>query len=103
MKNIESVKRKEIYNKLKKEGICVVCRKRKAEIGKVRCELCYNNMRENEKRIREKRTKEGKCCLCGCDKSIRDIKSNGEYYKNCYKCRDYKNKMIKIRKEDKRG
>ncbi len=99
MLNISERKKKK-YEKLKENGICVICRSRKAIKNQVRCEICYNNMRDYHKRTRAERIKEGKCCLCGCDKSERDLKPSGEYYKTCYKCRDYRNKVAKISKKE---
>lgn len=36
------------YARAKQEGICVRCFKRKARVGKVSCQICFNKIREKQ-------------------------------------------------------
>lgn len=80
---------KEVRRKLIEDGICVKCRKRSAEKGKTRCQICNiqerNRMRKNRGGImRSERPAYGLCYFCGnkilkgniCDKCKERIIKN---------------------------
>ena len=85
------------YQSLKEQGICVQCGQAKARENRIHCQECTDKLKESILKNKEKRRKNGKCLHCGGNKSHRDMKPDGSYYTNCYKCRNYKNTYVKIR------
>lgn len=81
-------KSKIAYQKLKENGICVNCRKRKALKGQVLCNEC--RMRRNKKSA-EIRHKNGeipisilfdgyRCCVCGSENTYKNFKLCKKHY-----------------------
>lgn len=71
-KKRRSEQRKEVYYRLKEQGICVCCRKRKALPGKVSCGVCseknklVKELKRNPKQNTfEYRLENGLCYFCG--------------------------------------
>ena len=72
--NIEKKRQsdRDLYNKLKSEGICVYCRKRPASGGRIQCAVCRGIL--NQRREKQRR-----------EKGVipEDMRGNGVY---CYVC-----------------
>ena len=62
-----NAKARERYHRRKAEGICVDCKSRKAEPGKVRCSACAKRQMYRARRQYIRRVKpDGVCCRKGC-------------------------------------
>ncbi|MPM09422.1 hypothetical protein SDC9_55739 [bioreactor metagenome] len=85
------------YETLKDQGICVQCGQAKARENRIHCQDCADKLKKSIIKNKEKRRKSGKCLLCGGNKSYRDMKPDGSYYVNCFKCRNFKNHYVKNR------
>lgn len=82
---------KKTYHRRKNEGACPNCGSIKIMEGKTYCKRCSKEISELNKIRRDERIKNGKCGTCGGNKSYRDMKKDGSYYKNCFHCRLLKN------------
>ena len=59
---------REYRKKLKKEGVCPVCRKGIPEKGNYHCRKCIQNVIERNKIMYKKRFDAGLCRRCGIEK-----------------------------------
>lgn len=85
-KEMKSNGAKRLAVELKKQGICVRCRKNKSEQNKVQCSQCLLEVKERTR----KRFENGICMTCK-NKAI-----DGQYY--CEPCADRKNQKGRDRK-----
>lgn len=79
LENLENRRKKDLekYEKLKADGICTYCKKRKAQNGKYKCSLCLakiQNRRESKKSdlLRSERRSHGICYICGKNTVLKD-------------------------------
>lgn len=88
---------KKTYHTRKNDGLCPNCSTHKVEEGKTYCKKCIAEISELNRMRRLDRIKNGKCATCGTNKTYRDMKKDGSYYRDCFHCR-----LIKVNYNNKR-